>query len=86
MSDNVSGGGVSGQEFRDFKAEMSEFVSEMREFRAEVNRKFDAILDILQAHVTGTANRFDALEGRLERVDGRLERVEDHLGIKEPVR
>ena len=65
MSIQVGGDGVSRKEFRGFKA--------------EVNQKLDAILELLQAHVTGTAKRLDALEGRLER-------VEDHLGTKEPVR
>ena len=55
-SDIVRGGGVSRTEFREFKAEMSEF-------KAEVNQKHDVILELLQAHMTGTAKRLDALEG-----------------------
>ena len=73
MAGNISGGGVSGREFRDFKAEMSDFKAETRGFQirteerlGRLERKIDAMLELLQAHVTGTAERFDALEGRLE--------------------
>ena len=66
VAGNISGGGVSREEFREFRAETRGFQIRTEERLDRLEGKIDAILELLQAHVTGTAERFDALEGRLE--------------------
>ena len=53
----------------DMKADLKGEVSTLR---AEMDRRFDQVMDLVQAMATGTAQRFDSVETRLDAIERRI--------------
>lgn len=51
------------------KADIHDLREELHHLFEQVDRRFDQVMDLLQAMATGHTQRFDSIEGRLDRLE-----------------